>query len=130
MKYIFYPIHFLVGGIIRIIDFLTSPTPVKRPEAEQKAINKRCKNLTLYHYPTCPFCVRVKRNMKRHNLPIRTLDPRKDPQWMHALKEEGGKVQVPCLQIVAKDGTSTWMYESADINQYLEDNFTKKDAKT
>ena len=89
----------------------------------QKAVAEKCKNLTLYHYPACPFCVRVRRNMKRLNLPIRQIDPRKHPQRMLQLEQQGGKVQVPCLQIVDSNGNSTWMYESADINQYLDQQF-------
>jgi len=123
MKILFYPIHFIVGSLIRGIDFLTSPTPVKRPAAEQQVIDEKCKNMTLYHYPACPFCVRVRRQMKRLNLPIRQLDPRKDVQWLKTLEQEGGKVQVPCLQIVSPDGQSTWLYESADINHYLQQQF-------
>jgi len=123
MKYLFLPIHFVIGNLIRLVDFLTSPTPIKRPDSEQKSVAEKCKNMTLYHYPACPFCVRVRRNMKRLNLPIRQIDPRKDPQWMQTLEQEGGKVQVPCLQIVDNSGNSTWMYESADINRFLEQQF-------
>jgi glutaredoxin len=125
MKYLFAPVHLLVGSLIRLVDFLTSPTPLKRSETAQVAVVEKCKNLTLYHYPACPFCVRVRRTMKRLNLPIRQIDPRKDPHWMHKLQTEGGKVQVPCLQIVNPDGNSTWMYESADINRYLEQEFAE-----
>ena len=119
MKYIFLPIHFIVGNLIRLVDFVTTPGSIKRDEDAQKAIDERCQNLTLYFYPTCPFCVRVKRQMKRLNLDIKKVDPRKDETAMKNLKEIGGKVQVPCLQITAEDGNSEWMYESADINEYL-----------
>lgn len=123
MKYLFLPIHFVIGNLIRLVDFLTSPTPIERPANEQKSIEEKCKNMSLYHYPACPFCVRVRRNMKRLNLPIRQIDPRKDPQWMQTLEQEGGKVQVPCLQIVDNNGNSAWMYESAEINKYLDQQF-------
>ena len=123
MKYLFAPVHFVIGNLIKIVDFATSPKPVKRPHEIQNDIDEKCKNLTLYQYPTCPFCVRVKRNIKRLNLPIRMIDPRKDASAMDLLAKEGGKVQVPCLQITENDGHSTWMYESADINNYLDDQF-------
>lgn len=118
------PIHWVVGGLIRLVDFLTSPSPVSREASQQQQIDEQCKNLTLYHYPACPFCVRVRRNMKRLNLKIRQVDPRKDKQWLDKLESEGGKIQVPCLQITAEDGNTEWMYESADINQYLENRFS------
>jgi len=123
MKYIFYPIHLVIGSIIRLIDVLTSPKSITRNPDQQKLIDEACKNLTLYFYPACPFCIRVKRNMKRLNLPIRKIDPRKDSHAMQLLENEGGKVQVPCLQITGQDGKSQWMYESADINSYLEQQF-------
>ena len=123
MKYLFLPIHIIVGGLIRLVDFLTSPSPMQRPQQQQQTIEEKCRNMTLYHFPACPFCVRVRRNMKRLNLPIRQIDPRKDPQWMQKLEQEGGKQQVPCLQIVDDNGKSTWMYESADINAYLDQQF-------
>lgn len=44
---------------------------------------------------------------------------------MLLLEKEGGKIQVPCLQIVDTDGKSSWLYESADINQYLEKQFAE-----
>jgi glutaredoxin len=124
MKYLFLPIHFIVGGLIRLIDFLTTPSSIKRNEEIQKEIDNRCNNLALYYYPSCPFCIRVKRHMKRMNLNIRMIDPRKDEMAMQNLKDKGGKVQVPCLQIVDEDGSSTWMYESADINEYLDTQFS------
>ena len=97
---------------------------MKRPAEEQRAVDEQCKNMTLYQYPTCPFCVRVKRNMKRLNLPIRLVDPRKDSEAMHLLEKQGGKIQVPCLQLVDRQGQTTWMYESADINAYLQQQFS------
>lgn len=125
MKYLFMPLHWLIGGLIRSVDFLTSPKPMQRPAEKQSLADEATKNLTLYHYPACPFCVRVRRNIKRLNLNIRQIDPRKDADWLQKLEQEGGKVQVPCLQMVNTDGTSNWMYESSDINDYLTNQFEK-----
>ncbi len=124
MKYLFFPIHLIVGSLIRLLDFLTTPSSIKRSEEAQQAIDDRCKNLTLYYYPSCPFCVRVKRQMKRLNLNIRKVDPRKDEIAMKNLKEQGGKLQVPCLQIANTEGSTVWMYESADISEYLTKEFS------
>ena len=126
MKYLFLPIHLVVGGLIRLVDLLTTPTPLQRPAEEQARIAEACNNLMLYHYPSCPFCVRVRRHMKRLNLPIRLIDPRRDAQAMQRLVEQGGRQQVPCLQIIEADGQSVWMYESADINSYLDRRFASK----
>jgi glutaredoxin len=124
MKYLFLPIHLLLGGLIRLVDFLTTPSSMIRDEEAQQLIDEQCSNLTLYFYPSCPFCVRVKRQIKRLNLKIRMIDPRKDEAAMQNLKDSGGKVQVPCLQIISEDGNSEWMYESATINEYLDEQFS------
>ncbi len=123
MKYLFYPIHWLLGGIIRLIDFLTAPKPVQRPKEQQQQIDEQTRHLTLYHYPACPFCVKVRRHMRRLNLTIEQIDPRQDDLAMRELTEEGGKVQVPCLRISESDGSHRLMYESADINDYLDQRF-------
>ncbi|HAI96784.1 MAG TPA: glutaredoxin, partial [Methylococcaceae bacterium] len=39
--------------------------------------------------------------------------------------EGGGKLKVPCLRI-EEDGKVSWMYESSDIINYLEDRFAVK----
>jgi len=123
MKYIFYPIHLIVGSLIRLIDWLTSPRKMQRPPEKQADVDEQTRHLTLYHYPACPFCVRVRRNMRRLNLDIKQVDPRKNDLAMRELTEEGGKIQVPCLRISESDGSHRLMYESADINAYLDKRF-------
>ncbi|MBT8120417.1 MAG: glutathione S-transferase N-terminal domain-containing protein, partial [Gammaproteobacteria bacterium] len=51
-------------------------------------------------------------------------DARYDEKWNQELIDEGGKYQVPCLKITREDGSVEWMYESTDINQYLEEKFS------
>ena len=73
--------------------------------------------LTLYHYPTCPFCKVVFDCIERLNLEIPMRDLNVDAGAREALIEIGGKGQVPCLII---DGKA--LYESADIVRWLEEN--------
>ena len=73
--------------------------------------------LTLYHYPTCPFCKVVFDCLERLNLEIPMRDLNIDAGAREALIEIGGKGQVPCLII---DGKA--LYESADIVRWLEEN--------
>lgn len=56
------------------------------------------------------------------NLPLEYRDARPNDEHRRELKEEGGKVQVPCLRIETDDGTE-WMYESDDIIEFLEQRF-------
>ena len=95
--------------------------PQRSPE-EQKRIEREAKNLTLYHFPSCPFCMRTRQKIKQLDVPIREKDINRDPQAREELIEGGGKKTVPCLRIDSEEGTR-WMYESADINAYLEERF-------
>lgn len=72
------------------------------------------RQLTLYHMPSCPYCLKVRRYMEAHDIEIPLRDITADPAARDQLKRVGGKVQVPCLLI---DGTP--LYESDDIIAYL-----------
>jgi len=76
--------------------------------------------LVLYHFPYCPFCVRVKRHMDRLGLDIEQRDIRQDRSFADELFEGGGRYTVPCLRITHPDGATTWLYESRDIADYLD----------
>lgn len=72
------------------------------------------RQLILYHMPSCPYCLKVRRYMEAHDIEIPLRDITADPAARDQLKRVGGKVQVPCLFI---DGTP--LYESDDIIAYL-----------
>ena len=99
--------------------WLTRPKGIVRPAAEQQAIDARTQNLALYHYPTCPFCLKTRRAAQRLSLNIELRDAQHDAAHRAALIAGGGKAQVPCLLITDAQGQQTWLYESSDINAYL-----------
>ncbi|MDP1927330.1 MAG: glutaredoxin [Thiobacillus sp.] len=99
--------------------WLTRPKGIVRPAAEQQAIDARTRNLALYHFPTCPFCLKTRRVTRRLSLNIELRDAQHDAVHRAALIAGGGKAQVPCLLISDAQGTQTWLYESSDINAYL-----------
>lgn len=103
--------------------WLTRPKGIVRPAAEQQAIDARTQNLALYHYPTCPFCLKTRRAIQRLSLNIELRDAQHDAAHRAALIAGGGKAQVPCLLITDAQGQSTWLYESNDINAYLNREF-------
>ncbi len=123
MGFIFKPVRWVLGQIIIFIDWLTRPAPVQRPAEIQKDIDKQTEKLTLYQFQQCPFCVKTRRQIRRLALNIEKRDARNDPQWNQELINEGGKYQVPCLKITSDDGSVEWMYESSEINQYLDERF-------
>ena len=110
----------ILGKAIIFFDNTFAPTPVKRSAEAQAMIDEKTKNLALYQYHMCPFCVKVRRTMKRLNLNIELRDAKSNETFADELVREGGKKQVPCLRIQNADGTVNWMYESDTINQYLE----------
>lgn len=75
-------------------------------------------NHTLYMTNTCPYCIRVLRFMESAGITMEMRNTSK-PENAAELVAIGGKRQVPCLVI---DGKA--MYESADIIDYLKNNFT------
>jgi glutaredoxin len=123
MGFIFKPVRWLLGQIIIFIDWITRPKPVQRSAEIQKEVDKQTENMALYHFKMCPFCVKTRRQIRRLALNIENRDARNDAQWNQELINEGGKYQVPCLKITADDGSVQWLYESKEINQYLDKRF-------
>ena len=95
---------------------------VRLPEVQQK-VDQQCKSLALYQFKTCPFCIKVRREMHRLSLNIALLDAQKQPQHRDELIQGGGRAKVPCLKITDAQGNSKWMYESSDIIEYLQGRF-------
>ena len=124
MGYIFKSIRWALGQLIIFIDWMTRPKPIERSTEVQKEINQQTKNIVLYQFKQCPFCVITRRTMHRLALDIEKRDARNDPKWNGELINEGGKYQVPCLKITAEDGGVEWMYESSLINKYLTERFS------
>ena len=79
-------------------------------------------DLTLYHRPTCPFCIRVFLSLARLDVPLERRNITTDSQARNELIAGGGRQQVPCLRIAASPQPQ-WLYESADIIAYLERHF-------
>ena len=102
---------------------LAMPNGVVRPVDAQQKIDSECGNLALYHFGSCPFCIKVRHEMARLSLPIKLREAQHNPENRAALIQEGGKLQTPCLQITDDQGNVKWMYESGDIIQYLQTRF-------
>jgi len=124
MGFIFKPVRWLLGQIIIFIDWVTRPKPVERSAEKQKEVDAKTQSMALYHFQQCPFCVKTRRQIRRLALNIETRDARNDPNWNQELISEGGKYQVPCLKITADDGSVEWLYESSEINQLLDKQFS------
>ena len=122
-KIFFKTIRLIIGPIILFIDKVTTPKGIQRPQEEQQKIDAEVSNLVLYQFKTCPFCIKVKRHNKRLSLNIETRDAQHNPIYREELLQGGGEIKVPCLKIMDKNGNASWLYESDDIVQYLQDRF-------
>lgn len=99
------------GGVVRLAD-------------AQQQVDRECAQLALYHFKTCPFCIKVRHEMARLSLPIALRDAQHNPEHRTDLLEGGGKIQAPCLQITDEQGNVQWMYESGNIIKYLQQRFS------
>ena len=116
-------IRWLLGRLILFFDALFTPKSLVRPAEVQQNIDAQTAKLKLYQYLACPFCVKTRRAIRRLGLKIETRDALNDPVYRDELIKQGGKSQVPSLQITHDDGRVEWLYESSDIIAYLQSRF-------
>ncbi|QBM16348.1 hypothetical protein MARI_04280 [Marinobacter sp. JH2] len=98
---------------------LSTPKAIERSAEQQAIVDKATKNLALYEFRACPFCIKVRKEMARLGLNIERRDAQHGEKNRKALLKGGGAVKVPCLLIVDERGEERWMYESGDINDWL-----------
>ena len=120
----------VLGALILFFNWVFTPKSIKRDAVEQTLIDAQTKKLALYQYAACPFCVKVRRAMKRNGLNIETRDAKRSEQFKEELITGGGQLKVPCLRIEEDNGDVSWMFESGDIINYLEGRFGASDAET
>lgn len=113
-------IRWPIGRLILLINFVFSPTSPKRSSTEQAKIDDQTQGLSLYQLPSCPFCVKVRRTMKREGLNIELRNINQKNDYREELIREGGKRTVPCLRIEKTDGQVQWLYESSDVIAHLQ----------
>jgi glutaredoxin len=123
VRYFFRTIRVLLIPFMHLFEFVTTPKGVLRTDVAQQEVNRQSQNLVLYQFKTCPFCIKVRREIRRLSLPIALRDVQKNPQHREALLQGGGEIKVPCLRISDEQGHVQWMYESAEINRYLHQRF-------
>jgi glutaredoxin len=111
-----------LGQLVILADFLTRPAKQKRTPEAQAAVELSAKNLSLYQFQACPFCVKTRRALHRLNVPVTLRDAKNNEQDRQTLLTQGGKIKVPCLRI-EEDGKTVWMYESKVIIDYLNQRF-------
>lgn len=120
-------LRLVLAPVMLVSEKLSTPQAVERSPEEQARVDEACRNLALYQFRTCPFCIKVRKEIARLGLDIELRDAQFDPDHRGALAEGGGRVKVPCLKIAYDDGPTEWLYESADINAWLHRRFAAAD---
>jgi len=105
---------------------VSMPKGIERSAEGQHTVDQECKELVLYHFSACPFCIKVRREMAKLSLPINLREARHNQENKSDLIQYGGKFQTPCLQITDSSGKVNWLYESDDIIKFLQLHFAKK----
>jgi glutaredoxin len=113
-------IRFIVGRIILLLDFLTRPSPVIRTREDQDSVDAAVTGLSLYQFKACPFCVKVRRHLRRRSIKIELKDAKTDLAIKEELIKEGGKHKVPCLRIAEDNKEVQWLYSSDEICRFLD----------
>jgi glutaredoxin len=129
IRYFFRTVRAVLTPILLLGDKLTTPKSLERDAADQARVDAETSRLALYQFVACPFCVKVRRAIRRLGLNIELRDTQMEGEHRWALLEGGGRVQVPCLRIEHDDGRVEWMYESGEIIAYLEGRFGEDAAR-
>jgi len=113
----------LIGNLIIIANTCLPPQQIKRSKEDQAKADQRAKQLQLYQFHLCPFCVKVRRQINALNIKIDLKNVNKDTNLENELIQLGGKRKVPCLR-VEENNSIKWLYESSDINTFLRKRFS------
>ncbi|QKT03367.1 glutaredoxin [Ectothiorhodospiraceae bacterium 2226] len=128
IRFFFRGVRLALAPVMVLYDLVKAPTPIERPAAEQQRVDEATRALKLYQFRTCPFCIKTRHAIRRLALNIELRDAQHDPVSREELLRGGGQVKVPCLRIAEADGAVRWMYESSEINAYLERRFGPESA--
>lgn len=117
-------IRWVLGRVILGVDFLTRPKPLVRDKEDQEAVDAMTAKMSLYQFNACPFCVKVRRQLRKQSLKIELRDAKNNAGFKDELTREGGKHKVPCLRIEEGEKSVRWLYSSGDISSFLEKEFS------
>jgi glutaredoxin len=121
-------IRLILGKLILFFNWAFPPRGINHDPELQAQVDQQTASLTLYQYQACPFCVKVRRAMRRQSLDIETRDVKRSETARKEILAGGGDLKVPCLRIEGGQGQVEWMYESTAIIGYLDDRFVATSA--
>ena len=119
----FKTMRLVLGPFMLLKERLTQPRGVQRESAAQAEVERQCERLALYQFSTCPFCIKVRQEMRRLSLPIDKRDAQHNSTHRDALQQGSGATKVPCLKITEANGQTRWLQDSTTIVAYLRERF-------
>lgn len=123
VRYFFRLVRLVLTPFMLLSEKLSTPKGLSRTAAEQARVDEASKQLALYQFSACPFCIKVRKEIARLGLNIETRNAQHDPDHRAALEAGGGRIKVPCLRIENEDGSERWLYESDAIKAWLQERF-------
>jgi glutaredoxin len=126
MRLVFKLIRIILTPFMLLAEKLTTPKGINRSMEAQAQVDADSRQLALYEFKACPFCIKVRKEMARLSLNIVKYDALHNQTHRQALEAGGGRIKVPCLRISQDNGEVQWLYESDDINAYLQQRFAAK----
>jgi glutaredoxin len=119
----FQTLRLVLGPVMLLKERLTNPEGVQRDAAAQADVDLQCQSLALYQFNTCPFCIKVRQEMRRLALPIEKRDAQHNAANREELLQSSGATKVPCLKITEANGQTRWLQDSKAIVAYLRERF-------
>ena len=119
IRFFFKTLRIILAPVMPVWEFVTRPKGIVRSPAVQQKVDQQCRGMVLYQNRTCPFCIKVRQEMRRLSMPIERRNVQKDGVNRADLVRGGGQAKVPCLKITDPAGHSEWLYDSAKIIAYL-----------
>ena len=119
----FQTLRLVLGPVMLLKERLTNPEGMQRDAAAQSAVDLQCQSLALYQFNTCPFCIKLRQEMRRLSLPIEKRDAQHNAANRDELLQSSGATKVPCLKITEANGETRWLQDSKAIAAYLRERF-------
>jgi glutaredoxin len=123
IRVFFKTLRLVLGPVMLLKERVTSPVGVQRDAAAQAVVDLQCQSLALYQFNTCPFCIKVRQEMRRLSLPIEKRDAQHHVANRDELLQGSGATKVPCLKITQANGEARWLQDSNAIVAHLRERF-------
>ena len=70
IRLFFKGLRFVMGPVVLLWEIATRPNGLIRAPALQAGVDQQCRSLVLYQYRTCPFCFKVRQEIRRFSLKV------------------------------------------------------------